>query len=241
MGVHEMKTETIFNPETIEILAEVGETRIQFPMDSQEYLEKNWITTCDSDWGEGYSKVSLKASQTGNALFSGDLSIRIPQDGRVERSGYANMASVKKFYSFHRIKSLDWEHFTHFVMKVRGDGRKYNVDIHVQREFDIQWADLWSYPLHTRGGPYWQTVKIPFDKFLFSHRGKIQDNQLKLSHHSFDVERVAITLRDRTEGPFSLEVGPIGVLNDPNLKEVEDDEIAPHYEEYQFPYSHYDK
>merc|ERR1719222_378580 len=62
-------------------------------------------------------------------------------------------------------------------MNIRGDGRKYMINLKVKRDFDILWNDRWHYPLYTRGGPYWQYVKIPWSKFFLGSRGRIQDRQ----------------------------------------------------------------
>jgi hypothetical protein len=58
---------------------------------------ERWVTTADSDWGEGYSKCHLELSQSGSAaLFHGELNTRPPQDGRTFKAGYVNMATVKQ-------------------------------------------------------------------------------------------------------------------------------------------------
>lgn len=67
--------------------------------------------------------------------------------------------------------------YTHIVLKVRGDGRYYLINIGQDDEFDHTWYDMQSYFLFTRGGPYWQTVKVNgiFTKkcSLFVHRSII--------------------------------------------------------------------
>ncbi len=30
-------------------------------------------------------------------------------------------------------------------------------------DFDVGWHDVWVFPLFTRGGPYWQYVKVRED------------------------------------------------------------------------------
>ncbi len=143
------------------------------------------MTTADSDWGEGYSKVNLEMNEAGTAaVFHGVLNTRVPDDGRTKRSGkisfelwkciitehnsvmryftsgYTAMSAVKQRRSFGKLRDLEWYHFTDLCAKVRGDGRTYMINVQVQREFDIHWEDLWSYPLYTRGGPYWQDVMV---------------------------------------------------------------------------------
>ena len=105
----------------------------------------------------------------------------MPADGRTQAAGYVNIASKKRRLSFAREKLMeDWGYFSHLTMNIRGDGRRYMLNIQVKRDFDILWNDRWHYPIYTRGGPYWQYVKIPWSKFYLGSRGVLQDKQFKI-------------------------------------------------------------
>jgi len=206
-----------------------GDRRVEWDFSSQEQL-KQWVLTVDSDWGEGYSAGGMSLGGQGRHLtMAGELSTRVPQDGRTQRAGYVNLHSVKKRKSFGREELMDWQSWTHLTLNIRGDGRKYNLHIQVKRDFDIHWNDRWTYPLFTRGGPYWQYVKIPWSKFLLTSKGSIQDKQhrVPLEH---GVVGLGITLADGISGPFQLEIKDIGLMYEPTS---DDEEFA--YEMYKIP------
>ena len=135
-----------------------GEEKLVFDFDTEQKCQ-DWIVTCDSTWGEGYSTATLTESK-GKALFSGELVTRPPLDGRTQHAGYCNMRSVYRTKSFQRVTTLDWEHFTHLIIKFRGDGRTYMINLHYYSDMDVSWNDIMQYPLFTRGGPYWQTAVV---------------------------------------------------------------------------------
>jgi len=188
-----------------------GSTRKEWGFQSEvEMLE--WVLTKDSDWGEGYSSAEFKLNDSGTAgILSGELSTRVPNDGRTDAAGYVNISSKNQRRSFARLKLLEhWQNYTHLTMKVRGDGRKYMINVKVFREYDMHWDDRYHYPLYTRGGPYWQEVKIPFSKFFFGHKGIIQDRQCPIQLAI--IQSIAFTLMDRITGPFQLEIKDIGLV-----------------------------
>ncbi|XP_071414510.1 complex I intermediate-associated protein 30, mitochondrial isoform X2 [Pithys albifrons albifrons] len=72
--------------------------------------------------------------------------------------------------------------------------------------------DLYNYFMFTRGGPYWEEIKIPFSKFFLSSRGRVQDSQ-----HPIWLDKIStlgFTIGDKLDGPFQLEIDFIGLLND---------------------------
>ena len=180
-----------------------GGRRKVWGFQTEEEMDQ-WILTKDSDWGEGYSAAELELSHLGHAMLRGDLSTRVPADGRTQNAGYVNIASVKKRKSFAReLLMEDWGFFTHLTMNIRGDGRKYMLNMQVKRDFDILWNDRWHYPLYTRGGPYWQYVKIPWSKFYLGNRGSVQDKQTRIPLEC-GVVGMSITLMDQITGPFQV-------------------------------------
>lgn len=62
--------------------------------------------------------------------------------------------------SFQRKSTYDWTQYTHLVFKVRGDGRSYLINLGTEGYFDVNWYNMYSYGLFTRGGPYWQISKV---------------------------------------------------------------------------------
>ncbi|XP_023222321.1 complex I intermediate-associated protein 30, mitochondrial-like [Centruroides sculpturatus] len=203
-----------------------GETKIVWTFDTQENLDK-WIPTCDKDNEEGFSECSFTLTKNRRGLFSGVLSNKVPKDGRVNRSGYCNIRSIRATKSFKRDTHLDWEVFTHLVLRVRGDGRSYLLNISTAGYFDVTWYDIYHYVLFTRGGPYWQTVKIPFSKFILASKGRIQDKQVRIPLNR--IASLGITCAGDITGSFHLEIDYIGLYWDKHYKE----EFA--YEMYQVP------
>lgn len=62
--------------------------------------------------------------------------------------------------SFDRKKHFDWSSFNTLHLRVRGDGRPWMINIATETYFSHQKDDIYSYFLYTRGGPYWQDIKV---------------------------------------------------------------------------------
>ena len=176
-----------------------------------------WVVTTDSDNDGGFSTANLSISPFGHGTFTGNLSNRVPKTGIVKNAGYVNLRYVPPLKAFGREDAYVWVAYTHLVLRVRGDGRTFLVNIHPHTDHDTHWLDMWSYVLHTRGGPYWQETWLPFSKFFLHHRGRIQDKQWPVELDC--VKNISITLADTNEGHFNLEIDYIGCGNDLNHQE----------------------
>ncbi|KAI1292891.1 Complex I intermediate-associated protein 30, mitochondrial [Halotydeus destructor] len=210
---------------------EPGDVDMLYKFDNAKTISE-WKTACDSDWNEGFSTCDFRLSKNGHGLFTGYLDAeRMPKDGRVNRVGWAHTSAPDARKSFYRYARYDWGNFTHLVMKVRGDGRTYGMLVRAKGFYDISWFDIYAYGIYTHGGPYWQLVKIPFSKFYFTSKGRVQDKQCALNLS--DISGYGISIMDRNTGPYSLEIDYIGLENDPSHTE----EFA--YEMYYVPEAKY--
>ncbi|KAK6060240.1 Complex I intermediate-associated protein 30 [Cooperia oncophora] len=142
----------------------------------------------------------------------GNISTEIVKDGRVERAGWASVKLEDRKFLNRKKYLWNWKNFSHLLIKCRGDGRSYKIMLHAPKAIDMTWGDSYSYPLHTRGGPYWQYEKIPFSKFFHTVAGRIQDKQNSVFLD--EVSSLGIVLMDRIDGEFQLELDYIGVYND---------------------------
>ncbi|XP_046402284.1 complex I intermediate-associated protein 30, mitochondrial [Ischnura elegans] len=197
----------VYRPDELDICWQFG---------SPEALSQ-WVTSSDSDHNQGQSTCELIRSNAGKGLFQGNLCVDPPKDGRVKKAGYCNMRTIRVQKSFKRDSFHDWTMYTHLVMRIRGDGRPYLLNISTAGYYDLFWNDIYSYALFTRGGPYWQVSKIPFSKFFLSSKGRIQDKQAPLALDR--VSHLGITMGDKVNGPFRLEIDYIGLEFDPGHTE----------------------
>ncbi|PAV86140.1 hypothetical protein WR25_24445 [Diploscapter pachys] len=211
--VKEVQDVRVEKPEVLEDFGYLRhrEARIEYNFATKEDLQM-WRTGSDRSRNEGFTTVNLELTDNKTALFHGDLSTQLVKDGKSERAGWASMKLEKKLPFLRKYYHKRWRNFTHLLIKCRGDGRQYKVMLHSPGFIDLTWGDSHSYALHTHGGPYWQYECIPFSKFFFTVGGRIQDKQWAVNR--CDVSSISITIMDRIDGPYKLEIDYIGVVND---------------------------
>ncbi|XP_045187117.2 complex I intermediate-associated protein 30, mitochondrial-like [Mercenaria mercenaria] len=173
---------------------------------------KDWLVSTDQDTDQGKSSATFTASPAGSALFQGYINTDVPKDGITKRAGYCNLRSPYNKLAFERQVPYDWSRYTHMYLRVRGDGRNYMLLIQMDRFFDVQTHDMYNFPLYTRGGPYWQTVKVPFSSFFLANRGRAQDQQKPFSLDK--IKNFGLSVGDGVKGPFRLEIDYIALVRD---------------------------
>lgn len=187
------------------------QTQVQWEFRGPESLSQ-WVVSSDREIG-GRSEAYLKLGRNSTTcLLYGTLCSTPPRDGETRYSGYCTLRSKQPKMSFDRKKHYDWSSFNTLYLRIRGDGRPWMINIAAETYFTHQSDDMYNYFLFTRGGPYWEEVKIPFSKFFISSRGRIQDEQHPLWLDK--INTIGFTLGDKADGPFQLEVDFIAVCND---------------------------
>lgn len=166
----------------------------------------------------GYLRSTLDSVQPpektfngGYGLFRGFISTKVPKRGDLVRSGFANVSSPEHTL-FGFLSEYNFHPHTHLIIRYRGDGRSYHINILPKQHWDVLWFTLHRYTLYTRGGPYWTIAKIPFSKFYLTNKGAITDRQGLINPTT--VRMISFTLMDRLPGPFSLEIDYIGLYFD---------------------------
>ena len=143
-----------------------------------------WRSVNDGVMG-GVSTGAIAASP-GGLVFEGELSL--------ENNG--GFASVR------RLVDADVSAASGLQLKVRGDGRTYQVRLRQDERFDgIAWrAEI---PASTQ----WQTVTLDLEDFepVFRGRRVVDAGPLVPSN----IRQIGFMLADKTPGPFRLEIGAI--------------------------------
>lgn len=143
-----------------------------------------WRSTDDVVMG-GQSSSSMRASgQVG--IFSGTLSL--------ESGG--GFASVRR-----RDQTVDLSSFDAIAVRVRGDGRRYKLNLRTSDSFD---GVVYQAAFATQPGA-WLTVSLALAEFTPRFRGRPADGKLDRTH----VSSLGLLISDRQAGPFRLEVSKI--------------------------------
>ena len=146
---------------------------------------KGWQTVLDGVMG-GLSTGRIAAGEGGTLRFSGELSLE-------NNGGFSQIRTTVPEGTFTGTTGL--------VMRVKGDGRTYQCDIRSSRLRLM--AGGYQSRFETKAGE-WIEVEIPFDQCVANSFGQRVRNAPPLDPAS--IESVGITLSDKKEGPFAIEV-----------------------------------
>ena len=144
-----------------------------------------WDVVNDGVMG-GVSTSQFQVLTNGGALFSGTV--------RLENNG--GFASVRSTPVRENLAGL-----TAFVLRVRGDGRRYKFSVRTGVGFD---SPLYQCSFITKQGE-WQEHRLAFSDFVPTFRGRVLTDAPPLD--TAKVNSVGFLISDKQAGPFRLEIG----------------------------------
>jgi uncharacterized surface protein with fasciclin (FAS1) repeats len=153
---------------------------------------KLWTSVNDGVMG-GVSKGGFKRSEQGTLLFSGELSL--------ERNG--GFASIRT-----QERKLDLSGMGAIVVKARGDGRTYWVEL---REAGQMGASSYRAYLPTTAGE-WRETRIPLADFKLQAFGRALPFK---ALNPAAVASLGFTLADKKAGAFALEIESVKATDEP--------------------------
>lgn len=127
----------------------------------------------------------------GLAVFRGEVSL--------EHNG--GFASVRSLPAQHGLAGCDA-----FVIRVRGDGRRYKFTARTDRSFD---SAIYQTTFQTQKGE-WSEHRLPMRGFVATFRGRVLSAEPPLD--AAKVASVGFLISDKQAGPFQLEVAWIKAM-----------------------------
>ncbi len=161
-------------------LAAAAESNLEFDSGTQ-----GWQTVLDGVMG-GLSTGRIEAGNGGTMKFSGELSLE-------NNGGFSQVRTSVPEGLFAGARGL--------VLRVKGDGRTYQCDLRSSQLRLMAGAYQRTFP--TVAGE-WTEVELPLREFVANSFGRRVRNAPELDPAT--IESVGITLADKKEGPFMIEV-----------------------------------
>jgi monofunctional biosynthetic peptidoglycan transglycosylase len=148
-----------------------------------------WQVVNDDVMG-GVSESNFRQTN-GVAIFQGEVSMK-------NNGGFA---SVRSLPARHDIAGCDA-----FVLRVRGDGRRYKFTARTDPNFD---SAIYQAGFTTKQGE-WEEHRLPLKQFVATFRGRVLSTEPPLE--ASKVTSVGFLISDKQAGPFKLEVAWIKAI-----------------------------
>ena len=115
--------------------------------------------------------------------------------GKVSLENNGGFASTRSLPARHELAGCDA-----FVVRVRGDGRRYKFTARTDPGFD---SAIYQCVFTTKKGE-WEEHRLPFKQFVATFRGRVLSSEPPLD--AAKVTSVGFLISDKQDGPFQLEV-----------------------------------
>ena len=148
----------------------------------------DWAAIDDVVMG-GVSSSRLRHDPAGHAVFEGVVSLE-------HGGGFASVRS--------RPMDLGAPGAAGFVLEVRGDGKRYKLNVRTDDAFDgVNYQAAFEAPPDA-----WTEVRLPLVEFRPTFRGRVVPNAPPLDPAR--VRQLGLLIAERQAGPFALAVRAIG-------------------------------
>ncbi len=168
---------------------------MEFVVDFKNPDAVRWAMVNDGVMG-GRSSSDLEATGDGTGLFSGFVSL--------ENNG--GFASTRALFD-----SLDLSSYQGVTLRVRGDGRKYQLRFRMSGSFD---GVAYQTEFVTDPG-VWMEIDLPFDGFRPTIRGYVPRGADPLDPSR--IRQMGFLIGDKVQGPFNLEIAWVKTMIEEDL------------------------
>ncbi|MFT5424710.1 MAG: transforming growth factor-beta-induced protein [Phycisphaerales bacterium] len=148
----------------------------------------SWRVVVDGVMG-GRSTGNVATPNDGVLSFTGSISLD-------NNGGFSQVRTAVPSDAFGQAQGVE--------IRVRGDGRKYIFDLRASNVRMM--AGGFQQEFKTTKGQ-WKTIRLPLDQFRLVSFGRDVPNAPALDRNR--IESIGITLADKNEGPFKLEIDSI--------------------------------
>ena len=156
---------------------------------TEENVRSQWGVTNDDVMG-GVSTSKISTNENNVLIFSGVVSLE-------NNGGFASLRSPIDDYNF--------SDFEGFVMKVKGDGKTYNLSFRQTKNFT---GYNYTQKFQTEKDK-WQIVILPFKDFKLKYYGREVNNSEAPDKST--IKQISILISDKQQGPFRTEIEWIGL------------------------------
>jgi len=146
----------------------------------------SWQVIDDGVMG-GRSQGNFAINEEGNAVFEGTVSL----------DNYGGFSSVR-----HRLLEKDISKYTKVLLRIKGDGKKYQFRIKEKRR------DYYSYITTFQTTNEWQTITLEMHQMYPAFRGRtLNMDNLKPNK----IEEIAILIGNKKAEQYRLEIDSISL------------------------------
>lgn len=165
--------------------SETGAKEEQIVIDfNNEDEHKNWRIINDGVMG-GISTSEIVPGDSGTLIFQGTVSLE-------NNGGFASVRTDSRSFKF--------DSYAGIVLRVFGDGKKYQFRVRVNNRFD---GISYRYIFDTRSEE-WLTIQMPFSDFVPVYRGRIIDDAEPLPPDQ--IQQIGFLISDKQKGKFRLQI-----------------------------------